>query len=92
MYNLVLFASGNGSNVENIIRYFYSNNEFKIKAVLTNNPQAGVIDRIKVYNIPTIIFTKDEFYQSDKILNYLKTLIHTLSFLLVFYGSFLKKL
>ncbi len=74
MYNLVLFASGNGSNVENIIRYFLNNNMFNIKAVLTNNPYAAVIERVKIFNIPTLVFNKEEFYHSNKILHYLQKL------------------
>lgn len=55
---IILFASGSGSNVENIIQYFKHNSKLEIVKVFTNNPKAGVIDRISPMNIPISIFDK----------------------------------
>lgn len=55
---IILFASGSGSNVENIIRYFKYNSKIEVVKVFTNNPKAGVIDRISPMNIPIIVFDK----------------------------------
>ncbi len=52
MHKLVLFASGSGSNVENIANYFKENNEIKIAAVFTNKTDAGIIERCKRLDIP----------------------------------------
>lgn len=57
--NIVLFASGNGTNAENIIRYFQENKTANILEVLTNNPRAGVIERAKKWNIPVFIFNRE---------------------------------
>lgn len=57
MKNLVLFASGNGSNAENIIRYFAKHDALKVVAVFTNNPDAYVIQRAAAFQIPVFIFT-----------------------------------
>lgn len=54
MKKLALFASGSGSNVENIAHYFSSNDQVQIQCVLTNNLQAGVIERCKRLNLPLI--------------------------------------
>ena len=57
---IILFASGSGTNVENIINYFNVNTEVEIVTVFTNNPKAGLIDRISSSKIPTKIFNKVE--------------------------------
>lgn len=58
--NIVLFASGNGTNAENIIRYFQENKTANILEVLTNNPRAGVIERAKKRNIPVFVFNRQD--------------------------------
>jgi phosphoribosylglycinamide formyltransferase-1 len=65
MRKLVLFASGNGSNVENIIQYFKNKPNVLIAAVFTNNPNAKVIDRAKNHKVPTIVFNKQELNGND---------------------------
>lgn len=58
MKHLIIFASGSGSNAENIDNYFKSNDHIKIDLIATNNPKAGVIERARRLNIPCLIFTK----------------------------------
>ena len=60
MFNLAVFASGNGSNAENIIRYFKSNNRAQVKLVATNKNSAKVITKSGKLGVPTILFTKEE--------------------------------
>lgn len=60
MKKIVLFASGNGTNAEEIIRYFKSSNVAKVVGVLSNNPSASVVERTKKYHINTILFTKNQ--------------------------------
>ena len=57
---IVLFASGSGTNVENIIRFFRQNPQVEVVNILTNNPKAGVIDCIRPMKIPTIVFDKEQ--------------------------------
>jgi len=57
---IVLFASGSGTNVENIIRFFMSDPLIKVSMVFTNNPNAGVIQRVQSLNVPAIVFDKTE--------------------------------
>ena len=47
MKKIVIFASGSGSNAENIIKYFTSSDKVTVVGVYTNNPNAGVIERVK---------------------------------------------
>ena len=55
---IVCMASGNGSNFEAIV-----NSGIKVDLVITNNPNARVIDRAKKFNIPFIV-SKNEYEQS----------------------------
>lgn len=60
MKNIVLFASGGGSNAEQIMSYFSQNETAKVALVLTNNAYAGVLAKAETYSVPTLVFTKDE--------------------------------
>jgi phosphoribosylglycinamide formyltransferase 1 len=71
---IAIFASGSGTNAENIIRYFQANRKAAIEMVLCNNPQAGVIERTKKLNVPCLLFNKKEFYEDTKIETLLKDL------------------
>jgi len=66
-HRLAIFASGSGTNAENIIRYFKDNEEIEIVLVLTNNKNAGVIKRSIKLNVPVFIFDRDQFYNSTMI-------------------------
>ena len=58
---IILIASGNGSNVENICRFFEQDSEVSIVAVFTNNPNAGVLKRVIAYGLKGIVFDKESF-------------------------------
>ncbi len=60
MKKILLFASGTGSNVENIIQYFKNHHDIIVVGVFTNNVHAKVLDKAKNYNVPTLIFNKEE--------------------------------
>ncbi len=74
MSNIILFASGSGSNVENIYNYFKDINDVHIAHVFCNTPKAFVIERCNKLNIPCTLFTRDEFYDSNQILDQIKAL------------------
>ncbi|MBN1251893.1 MAG: phosphoribosylglycinamide formyltransferase [Bacteroidales bacterium] len=71
MPKIAIFASGNGSNAENIIQYFKYKKNIIIDIILTNRKDAFVIERAKKYSIDVKIFDKNEFYDSDDIINLL---------------------
>lgn len=58
MKKLVLFASGAGSNADNIIRYFKDNAVAEVVAVFTNKQDAGVVEKAREHGIPVIVATK----------------------------------
>lgn len=61
MKNIVLFASGGGSNAEQIMRYFDKAAAIKVVALFTNNATAGALEKALQYNVPAIVFTRDQF-------------------------------
>lgn len=69
---IVLFASGSGSNVENIARYFQHRPEISIAAVLTNKKDAKVLERCDRLAISGLFFNRIAFYDSDCVLDILK--------------------
>ena len=90
MKNIVLFASGGGSNAEQIISYFLHNETSKVVLVLTNNANAGVIAKAESYNIPTIVFNKEELNDGSvlrKLQAFNPSLIVLAGFLLKFPGN-----
>lgn len=74
MKEIVLFASGSGSNVENIAHYFASSSKIKISCVLTNNPDAPVLERCRRLKIPALYFNRDAFSKSSVVLDLLNSL------------------
>ncbi len=71
MEKLALFASGSGSNAERIADYFKPSKKIGVEIILTNNPAAFVLKRAEKLNIPSFIFSRDDLYQSDKVLKIL---------------------
>ena len=73
MKNIVLFASGGGSNAEQIMKYFNNGTEVKGVAVFTNNAAAGVLEKALKYDVPAIVFTRDDL-NGGKVLEQVKEL------------------
>lgn len=87
MKRIVIFASGYGSNTENIIKYFKSNYKISVVAVFTNNSKAKVLEKSNSYQIHTEIFNKVELLDStvlDKLNKIKPDLIVLAGFLLKF--------
>lgn len=71
---IAIFASGSGSNAQKIMEHFKRNSEAEVVLILTNNPQAYVLQRADNFEIPSHIFTREEFYKTDNIIKLLKNL------------------
>jgi phosphoribosylglycinamide formyltransferase-1 len=61
MKNIVLFASGNGSNAIKIHQYFQASTTVRVAAIFCNNAKAAVVERAKEHQIPVELFSKIEF-------------------------------
>lgn len=72
MKKIAIFASGSGSNAENIAGYFKDNENLNIECIYSNKEDAYVLERAKKFNIPTFVFSRDDFYNSNKVLDSLK--------------------
>ena len=73
MKRIVIFASGNGSNAENLIKFFHNSDSASVIQVLSNNPYAKVLDRAKSLNISALSFNKIAFTETNDVLNLLKS-------------------
>lgn len=73
MPKIVIFASGSGSNAENIHSYFKNCDDVEISCILTNNKDAGVIERANRLKISLFYFNKSAF-AGDMVLLFLKSL------------------
>lgn len=72
MKRIVIFASGSGSNAENLIKFFQNNDHASVIQVLTNNPHAKVLDRCKRLGVSAFSFNKTAFTETEDVLNLLK--------------------
>jgi phosphoribosylglycinamide formyltransferase-1 len=71
---IVLFASGSGSNVENIVHFFENDGTVEVTAVLTNKRDAMVLNRCDRLKVPAFYFNKTAFLSTDRVLILLKSL------------------
>jgi phosphoribosylglycinamide formyltransferase 1 len=81
MRNIAIFASGSGTNAENIIEYFSTKNSAKVTLVLSNKRHAMVLKRAEKHNVKSVFFERDDFYVSGKVLDCL--LIHKIDFIVL---------
>ena len=69
---IALFASGSGTNVENITNYFNGKTTAKPVCVLCNKPDAFVLERAKRLNLDSLTFNRADFNDGEKIMEYLR--------------------
>lgn len=62
---IAIFASGSGSNCENLIRYFEDSDVVKCALVVSNKADAYVLERAKRLGVPTAIMPKALLNDAD---------------------------
>ena len=62
-HKIAIFASGSGTNAEEIIQYFKSHDKISISLILSNNPSAFVLKRAENHKIPQYVFNRHNFYK-----------------------------
>ena len=72
MTRIAIFASGSGSNAENIIHHFRDKEGVEVVLVLSNKSDAFVLNRAEKHGLPTSVFTKEELNNSEKVIETLK--------------------
>ncbi|HRJ28771.1 MAG TPA: phosphoribosylglycinamide formyltransferase [Cyclobacteriaceae bacterium] len=69
---LAIFASGSGTNAEEIFKHFQHHSAIKVSALLSNNPEAYALQRAANYGVPTKIFNRQQFRETDEVVHWLK--------------------
>lgn len=69
MFNIAIFASGSGSNAENIINYFKERKDVSVKIIISNKEEAYVHQRAENLGIESITFSKNWFENTNKVLD-----------------------
>ena len=73
MKKIVIFASGSGTNAENIALHFNKSQLAEVACIFSNSENAKVLERAKKHNIPYEVFSKEDFY-GDKVLQKLNSI------------------
>lgn len=61
MKHIAIFASGGGSNAESILQHFSTHEEVSVSLIMTNNPNAGVIQRAHRWQVPCMVLSKKHY-------------------------------
>jgi phosphoribosylglycinamide formyltransferase-1 len=69
MNRILIFASGSGTNAKNIIEYFGNRTTGNVVAVFSNNANATVLEKAKILDVPTVIFSKEELNSGKTLQN-----------------------
>lgn len=69
MKNIAIFASGSGTNAENITRYFSNSKTINVVVVLSNNKNVGVHVRVNKLGIPSFVFSREDFAEGAPVLS-----------------------
>lgn len=72
MKRIAVFASGSGSNAENIVKFFRNNDLARVTIILSNKKDAYVLERAQQLGVPSISFNREDFYNSNKIVRTLE--------------------
>jgi phosphoribosylglycinamide formyltransferase-1 len=71
---IAIFASGSGTNAERIMSHFQNHPVGKVTIVLSNKPDATVLERAARFNVPTRVFNRESFYEKEEISDLLSEL------------------
>ena len=69
---IAVFASGSGTNAENIGRFFMHSDVAKVTLILSNKKDSGVHLRAAAVNIPSVSFSREDFYENGTVLQTLR--------------------
>ncbi len=83
---IAIFASGSGSNAENIAQYFKGSDQVSIALIVCDNPKAFVLERAKKLNIPTVIINPLQLKDTD----YMQSILNEYEIDFIVLAGFLK--
>jgi phosphoribosylglycinamide formyltransferase-1 len=65
MKQIIIFASGAGSNAREVLKRLHGGNIGRVALIVTNNPRAGVLRIADEYEVPTLTIEKERFFRGD---------------------------
>jgi phosphoribosylglycinamide formyltransferase 1 len=68
---IAIFASGSGTNAEQIMLRFQKHDSIEVALVLSNKADAFVLERAKKFGVPSKVFNRQQFRETDEVLNWL---------------------
>src|SRR5688572_27994644 len=71
-YRIAIFASGSGTNAEEIFKHFQNHTSIEVVLLLSNNPQAYALERASKYNVPSKVFSRLQFRESEEVIIWLQ--------------------
>ncbi|AXT61960.1 phosphoribosylglycinamide formyltransferase [Aquimarina sp. AD10] len=92
MKRIIIFASGSGTNAENIIKYFHERKIAEVTHVFSNNLRAKVLKRAHDLDVQALHFDKESFYDTNEVFNILKDVNPDMIVLAGFLWIFPKKI
>jgi phosphoribosylglycinamide formyltransferase-1 len=72
MKKIAIFASGSGTNAQNLIEYFSTEKTALVSLVLSNRPDAVVLERARKLSVETFVFDRHLFYETTIVLEELE--------------------
>lgn len=70
---IAVFASGSGTNAQNIMEYFSDNKNVIVDSLWSNNPRAYALTRADCMGVESVVFNRHQFYETDEVLQDLKS-------------------
>lgn len=70
-HKIAIFASGSGSNAEEIFKHFQHHKDIEVVLLLSNNPTAYALQRAQKFNVPTHVFNRTDFRTTEIVLDWL---------------------
>lgn len=71
-HRIAIFASGSGTNAEEILAYFQYHPSIEVKVLLSNNSQAQALQRAERFKVKALTFNKAQFRDTYEVLTWLK--------------------
>lgn len=73
MQRIAIFASGTGTNTVRIIEYFKGHSSIRVSLVLSNKPDAPVLEKAKSLGVETYAFNRGQLYETNEVVEKLHT-------------------
>jgi phosphoribosylglycinamide formyltransferase-1 len=70
--NIAIFASGSGTNTQNIIEYFKNDTDINVRIIVSNKKDAYVLERAHKLGVQAVVFGKEKWQTGEEILSLMK--------------------